>query len=116
MRCVLKCVSLAELSVYVKLSLLAGLTISISPSVFDHQPCNSNSISFVVLSQGFQIMWVRQRVLLSACYSSDAILCWGWAGILQVIREICVLVPQVCISSFKKNNYLLCFTHFTGLS
>lgn len=48
-RHVLKHVSLVELSVYVKLSLLTGLAIFIS--VFDHQPYNSNSISFIVLSQ-----------------------------------------------------------------
>lgn len=50
-RHVIKCVSLVELSVYVKLSLLAGLAIFTSPSFFYHQPCNSNSISLIVLSQ-----------------------------------------------------------------
>lgn len=50
-RHVIKCVSLAGLSVYVKLSLLAGLAIFTSPSVFYHQSCNSNSISLIVLSQ-----------------------------------------------------------------
>lgn len=113
-RHVLKCVSLGELSVHVKLSSLAGLAVFISLTVFDHQPRNSNSVSFIVLSQlrdsewcghGEESRWVPVTHLMLSYVGIGQGYCRQWE------RSVCWPHKYQFFLLKKKKPKLLCFTH-----